>query len=243
MNYIKVLATDSTNTELKKRYRNGLLSAPVCLYTFQQTQGKGQRSESWQTEHHKNLTFSLLLDNLNLDSAEYFKLNALVSIGVLAFLQSKISKIPFFLKWPNDILADHQKICGILIENFLKGRQIHHSIIGIGLNVNQTEFTNLPRASSLKKLSQIHFELETLLKEMAEFLTEYIYANLCLSLPEVLQIYEEKLFRIHQTSIFQFPDGSHQVGIIKGVSPQGKLQVLIQDCLEEFALKEIKLLY
>src|SRR5699024_4981416 len=134
--------------------------------------GRGQRNESWQTEDHKNLTFSLLLNNLSLDPQEYFKLNALVSLALVEFLNEIIPTSQLFVKWPNDILAGQQKICGILIENILQGKTIDHSVVGIGLNVNQTDFIDLPRAGSLKRIAGHDFELDNLLKELVEKLEE-----------------------------------------------------------------------
>ncbi len=243
MQYIKVLATDSTNTSLKEYFRKNPEIENTCLLTFNQTKGKGQRGESWHTKPHKNLTFSVLLKNINLNPQAYFKLNALISLSLQQVIQQEIPKSSIYIKWPNDILAGSQKICGILIENILREKKIKHSIIGIGLNVNQIDFPDLPKAGSLKTIVKKEFDLENLLLKIVENLEQKVYENLQKPLDEILKLYENHLFRINQISTFEFPDSTHQSGIIRGVSLSGKLLIEFEDELKEVNLKEVKLLY
>lgn len=243
MQYIKVLATDSTNSSLKKLLRENPLMKNTCLITENQTKGKGQRGNSWHSKPYKNLTFSVLLKNINLNPFEHFKLNALVSLSLFDFLQNKIQIPTISIKWPNDILAGNKKICGILIENILRGKKINHSIIGIGLNVNQTDFENLPQATSLKTITKKDFDLDFLAKNFVEFLEEKIYLGLKKPLSIILKDYQNHLFRKDKISCFEFPDKTQKQGIIKGISTSGKLIISFDENTAEFDLKEIKLLY
>lgn len=168
MHYIKVLATDSTNTELKRRLARNPRMSDTSFFAQNQKQGRGQRGTQWFSDSSKNLTFSILLNNLNLPAQDNFKLNAGVSLSICQFLKTHSPHLNFYIKWPNDILAEDLKLCGILIENFLQGQQIKSSIIGIGLNTNQVNFDKLPKATSLRNLTHRTFNLEQLWRELTE---------------------------------------------------------------------------
>lgn len=243
MLYIKVPATDSTNSELKRRLRENRNMQNTCLSTENQTQGRGQRGAGWTTEIGKNLTFSVLLNNINLPAEESFKLNALISLFLVEELCQILPEKDFWIKWPNDILAGQQKICGILIENMLKGNQIKQCIIGIGLNVNQTHFENLPKATSLKEISDENYDLDMLTHQLAEGMEKFITYGLNRSVEELWSAYEVFLFRKDIVSEFDLPDGSRIEGIIRGVSPSGLLVVEIQGNPKHFDLKELRLIY
>lgn len=243
MQYIKVLATNSTNSDLKRCFYKNNLKTNTCLSTQHQTKGRGQRNANWQTEKNKNLTFSVLLTNLNLKLKENFKLSALVSIAITEFLRKNLAPDTFSVKWPNDILADKKKICGILIENIVSGNQIKHSIIGVGLNVNQKTFPNLPRASSLKSITHRHFNLDELLIQCTETIETEVYCGIELPIEQVLSNYESFLLHLHKTATFEFPNGKQVKGIIRGVDLSGHLKIEIKQKEHFFDLKEIKLIY
>ena len=125
----------------------------------QQLNGRGQMGTQWESEAGKNLTFSVLKYFKNYQIQEQFLLNIITSLAVYNTLKNLF--IPNLrVKWPNDILSGNFKICGILIENNLKNNIIQSSIIGFGLNVNQLEFGNLKKASSLKKIKGKTFNLD-----------------------------------------------------------------------------------
>jgi BirA family biotin operon repressor/biotin-[acetyl-CoA-carboxylase] ligase len=180
---------------------------------------------------------------LNLQIDEQFKLSALTVVSIIEVLQKH--QIPNLnIKWPNDILAEQKKICGILIENILMNGRVGSTIIGIGLNVNQQFFENLPLASSLKLLTGIHFDLEHLLKQLTSTIEKNIYNKKDWKIDAILKHYYSHLFRLHKASTFEFPNGERKTGIIQKVSKQGKLIILFEDqVVKEFDIKEIKLLY
>src|SRR4030066_1133212 len=93
----------------------------------------------WHSEIGKNLTFSILIKFSMFEIEHQFYLRLAVSLGLLAAIRTHISS-PLFVKWPNDILAEKDKLAGILIENVVSGNAIKQSVIGIGLNVNQEQF-------------------------------------------------------------------------------------------------------
>lgn len=240
---IPILETESTNIYARHLVNQEQLQANFCVVTSHQLAGKGQLGASWQSEKGKNLTFSVVLQNLKLEVKNQFQLSALVSLNLIQALH----KMGFFkiqLKWPNDIISNKYKIAGILIETIIQNSLINTAIIGIGLNVNQTEFPDLPKASSLKNITGIHYHVEEVLHQILVEMQKIPLQLKTRNPAELFEKYHELLFRRQQASMFQFPDGSMQPGIIQGVKADGSLRVLFEDEVErDFEVKEIKLMY
>lgn len=127
---------DSTNEEAGRRISD--LDNLSVLSALEQTAGRGQRGNGWSSRRGENLTFSIILKDTGIPARDQFILNEIVSISVVEFLASNGIKAE--IKWPNDIYVGSRKICGILIENSLRGNHMTSSIIGIGLNINQRHF-------------------------------------------------------------------------------------------------------
>ncbi len=242
MQLIKLNATDSTNAYLKELLLTGTLEDFRVVMAHEQLKGRGQMGASWVSEPGKNLTFSVLNKSVGLEVGSQFLLNMAVSLAIYNTL-FKLQVPDLRIKWPNDIMSGHSKICGILIENILSGQQIQASIIGIGLNVNQLVFPNLPNVSSLKLLLGKTLPLEALLHK--------IVGNLKALLKEkindenyLFSHYEELLFRKDKPSTFKNKEGEMFMGFIKGVTKGGKLLILLEDdILQEYDLKEVRLLF
>lgn len=243
MQIIKLDATDSTSLHLKSLVSETELTDFTVIVANKQTKGRGQMGTTWVSEDGKNLTFSFLKKNQQILIRNQFILNVCVSLGVYNALEEL--KIPDLkVKWPNDILSGKNKICGILIENILSGAKIQASIIGIGLNVNQLSFNNLPNVSSLKLILGTTFNLdETLLTIMKHL--KIIFKSLSEGESDSLKKeYLKVLFRKDKPSTFKDTSNQMFTGIIRGISNEGKLLVEIEDkILKEYDLKEIKLLY
>jgi len=215
----------------------------TVVSTENQTKGKGQLGSKWSSNAGENLTFSVFLDTSFLDLQNQFYLNCAVSIAVFNVIKKML--IPQLrIKWPNDILSHHQKICGILIENVVKSTGSSYSIIGIGINVNQKVFNTEFKASSLKNIQGRHFDLDELLILLIIELQKQIKKLKEDKLDELHQVYEKKLFRKNKPSTFMNAEGELFSGFIKKITSSGKLQVLLEDeILQEYSLKEVKLLY
>lgn len=243
MKSIKVHTTPSTNIYLRELYRANPTIQNCYVVAENQTQGRGQRGANWSSEKGKNLTFSVLLSDLNLKIENQFKLSAITSLSVLKVLK-QLGILNLKVKWPNDILADSFKVCGVLIENIFSNQKINTAIIGVGLNVNQINIDSAYRASSLKELTGVHYDLDNVLKQLVRQLEKDMYELLPYSHETILEMYHKHLFRIEKPSTFQFPNGERTTGIIKRVSNQGLLEILFEDeKLNSFEIKEIKLLY
>ena len=148
MKIIKLHTIHSTNDYLKSLTNDKLLEDFTVVWADFQSEGKGQRGSSWLSKKGKNLTFSVFLDTSFLLIEQQFYLNIITSLAVYNLLKKKMIE-HVKIKWPNDILSDNKKICGILIENSFKSQAINHSVIGVGLNVNQTDFAQLHAVTSL----------------------------------------------------------------------------------------------
>ncbi|GAA3637713.1 biotin--[acetyl-CoA-carboxylase] ligase [Flavivirga jejuensis] len=240
---IKLNAIDSTNSYLRKLSTVEIVEDYTTVIAKKQTHGRGQMGTVWDSQTSKNLTFSVFKDLSDIYLESPFCISIVTSLALLKTLQFfSISRLS--VKWPNDILSGDKKICGILIENVIKQNKINASIIGIGLNVNQTKFENLPKASSLKIISGKVFDLDEVVHVILKNL-EYYFLLLEKGQFDVLKNdYEAYLFRKNKPSTFKDEEGLVFSGFIKGVSESGNLQVLLEDdIIKEFDLKTITLLY
>lgn len=243
MNIIKLDAIGSTNTYLKQILTHSNLENFTVVVTENQYQGKGQRGSVWEAEVGSSLTFSVLVKDL-IASPEYvFDLNVLVALSVCASFK-KLFNLPFNIKWPNDILSYNKKIGGILIENIIKANGETLSIVGIGINVNQENFEELPQATSLLKLTGVKIDKETLMLCVLESLKEYCVLYKTKGSTFVWEQYHTNLYRINMPTVFELPSGARFMGIIIGVTKNGLLKVKKEDdTVELFEIKQVKLLY
>jgi BirA family transcriptional regulator, biotin operon repressor / biotin---[acetyl-CoA-carboxylase] ligase len=242
MRLVKLDAIDSTNDYLKALSQAGNLENFTVVSTDNQTKGKGQMGAKWNSEVGKNLTMSVLVNDFVADASRLFELNIVFSVAVIDTLhQLEIPQLS--IKWPNDILSGNRKIAGILIENSLKSDGQIVSVIGLGLNVNQEDFEDLPQASSLRLVMDTFFEKETILVSVVENFKKSIDAW-SLDAQKMTEAYEENLFKKGIPIPFENAEGVRFMGIIQGVSATGKLQLLHEnDSVAEYEVKSIKMLY
>lgn len=243
MDIIKVNATNSSNDFAREYYRKNPNCDPSCIVVETQTKGRGQRGSGWYSKPGQNLTFSILYPEIRLESTRQFLLSAAVSVAIVEALSS--FNIPYLkVKWPNDIMAGNFKIAGILIENILRNNQISASVIGVGLNVNQTEFDGLPQAASLKMIIGNNFNTEEVLDKILEKISLKLKHISLEDQAGILEEYRQNLFRIDMVSTFQLPDETFITGIIRDVTSSGRLKVELEDeDFRTFDLKELKLMY
>ena len=162
MKLIKLDAIDSTNEFLKGLSSKQNIENFTVVSAENQFKGKGQRGAVWSSEASKNLVMSILIKDFLSDITQIFNLNIAVSLAVMEALESL--NIPnLSIKWPNDIMSYNKKIGGILIENVIKSDGTINSVVGLGLNVNQINFENLPKASSMAVIAGKQFNKEEVL--------------------------------------------------------------------------------
>lgn len=223
------------------------MTSPMEDYTTvvakNQLKGRGQMGTSWQSEGGKNLTFSVLKNFDALNVQQQFALNIGVSMAVCQVLRT-LGLPNVTIKWPNDIMSGSSKICGILIENMLQGAQVAHAIIGIGLNVNQTDFGELTKATSIKLELGLSQDLDELLHIILDRLQFHLDSLDQKTVTQLLPAYEKMLFRKDKPSTFTDSSGERFMGFIRRVNDTGKLVIELEDQLfKSFDLKEVTLLY
>jgi BirA family biotin operon repressor/biotin-[acetyl-CoA-carboxylase] ligase len=241
MPLIKLDAIDSTSDFLKQLLKESEVEDYTIVIAKEQTKGKGQMGAKWISEPGKNLTMSILVKNIHLNNKNIYDFNITVAISVLKVLKNL--QIPnVVIKWPNDIMADSKKVAGILIENIIKHDGSFIIIVGIGLNLNQTNFENLPQATSLKCITGKTYEQEEIainLKDSLKLNREILYQNTDLLWKE----YHDNLYKKDYPSPFEDKNGNRFVGIIQKVTKTGKLEVLLEDdSINLYEVKEIKML-
>lgn len=185
---------DSTNEEARRHIMH--IDNLSVLSAMTQTEGRGQHGNRWLSHPGENLTFSIVLKKLGIKANQQSAISQATALSLTDLLDKHgiISRI----KWPNDIYVGDRKICGILIENSLKGTRIDWSIIGIGLNVNQSSFPEdlpNPTSMSLCNKNSIPYNIQTILEEFmgifAEYYREYLNGNG--NLEKLNQIYVSRL--------------------------------------------------
>lgn len=240
MNILKLSATSSTNDFLKDLLKTSDPLNFTVVSTDFQSKGKGQSGDSWSSEVGKNLLFSMLIKFENFKISDQAYLNFAVSNAIYQVLSTYYSLVK--IKWPNDIMAANNKICGILIENTVKGTNISHSIVGIGVNVNQLKFSDDLNATSLGILLNRKFNRDQLLVELILAIKVQITTFNRKEFKQLKQQYVNVLYRKNLISKFKVHNDIFS-GIILDVTNNGLLQVEVNNGeLKYFANKEISLL-
>lgn len=153
-NLIELPEVESTNDFAIELLKSTAIPEGSAILTQKQTKGRGQREQNWESESGKNITVSFIFHPRFLTAARQFNLNICVSLGVLDFVDQVLNKEAVSIKWPNDIYFNNKKIGGILIENTIQGNSLQTSVVGIGININQTEFhSEAPNPASFKTIT------------------------------------------------------------------------------------------
>ena len=242
MHIIKLSAINSTNDYLKELVAKQVVTNFTIVVAESQLKGKGQMGSVWISETGKNLTFSILIKDLIVDVKQLYTLNIVISLAIISVLEQY--KIPTVrIKWPNDIMSGNHKIGGILIENSFKSNGEVFSVVGIGLNINQINFENLPNASSLKLKTGQDYPIEELLQELCQSIKQFVL-KMNFDSESIWNLYHQKLFKIGVPMAFEDKNGMKFMGIIQQVSQQGLLNILLEnDAVVQFGIKEVKMLY
>ncbi|MEC8238941.1 MAG: biotin--[acetyl-CoA-carboxylase] ligase [Bacteroidota bacterium] len=237
MHLIKLDAIDSTNDCLRKLILEKKPTKPTVVMSQYQKKGKGQRGQVWTSQAGKNLMFSLYVPNFTLPTKEVFSINKTVSVCLLHWLSS--FNIPnICVKWPNDILSVDSKLAGILIESNILQSTANSIIIGVGLNVNQVEFQNLPNATSMHLLTGKSYDIDALLFSLTTRLLECLTPTL----KNCNDDYHKYLYGLGQIRLF-LKDNKAFEGIIQSVNSEGKLVLETTDGMQEFDVKELQFVH
>ena len=220
-NLIKLNATSSTNNYIKEKRSKGACKDGDLVWTKHQTSGRGQSDKSWQSEANNSLSLTIYKTFQKESPKHPFEISCAVACAIIRTLHS-IGIPELNIKWPNDILSCNKKVGGILIENFFNKGELIASVIGVGLNLNQLSFNNLPNATSLRLVSGNFWHQKELLTILTQHLYKYLYKKDFHDLNGLINQYNEKLWRRDQRVLFE-SKSKNFVAIPKGVSFQGKL--------------------
>ena len=229
----------STNTEAQHLVVKNSATDGCTILTDKQTAGRGQRGNQWEAAPGENLTLSVVWRPAFLTAADQFQLSIAVALAVHDWAAAALGPDPALrLKWPNDLYCGARKLGGILIENTLSGTKIQHSVVGIGLNVNQRAFA-VPTATSLALLTGRPHARAPLAARLLE----------CLE-GRYLQLRAGHAARQHQDYLrvlYRYQEPGHYVvagapveGRITGVDAAGRLLVEIDGRQRAFGLQEIQ---
>lgn len=225
----------STNSHASDLTSKNNVAEGTVVITSRQFLGRGQRGNTWETEDGANLTFSIVLYPKFLSPANQFMLAKAVSLGIVDALT--ILGIPDArIKWPNDIMILDRKVCGILIENQVRGTDISQSVVGIGLNVNQVVFRSL-KATSLSLVTGRRHDLNEVLAKVL-LSVEGRYLQLRQDRATLSKRYLELLYWHSEQHLFE-TEGHSIAGTIEDVDESGRLVVSSAGQVTTFGAKEI----
>ena len=231
--------TDSTNTYLSALLHKNALPEGYAVRTRFQKAGKGQRGSSWESENGKNLLQSFVFYPDFIALSRVFLLNKTFSLGVYDFVH-QITGEGVSIKWPNDIYIDSQKVAGMLIENSISGSVLSQCILGIGVNVNQKEFSvDLKNATSFSTIMKKELDLYSLFTLLCSCVEK---RYLMLKNGEMMKLEQDYLQALYGKDVKRkYKSGGNEFyGIIRGVDDNGRLQVEKEDgSCSGFEMKEI----
>lgn len=206
----------------------------LAVYTFNQTKGRGQYGNSWENLPEENLAYSFALKTKNINISDTC-FNFYTAILVRDFI-ANLTKTEVKIKWPNDLILKNKKICGMLFE-----KNKNYFVVGIGINILQENFKNLPKAGSVLSQTGLSFELKAFTESLHQYLFEHLVQK---EIPNnILELYHLHLYRKNEVSVFE-KNEVRQNGIIQKVDENGYIWIdLENEGLQKFFHKEIELLY
>ena len=236
---IRLDNVNSTNSFLSENLNDSSFFEGVVVVANAQTQGRGQGENLWHSNSGDNLLFSVLLQP-KCDLIYQFYLNQFIAVSICQTL--KQFGLDCQIKWPNDILVNKKKIAGILIENKIQGRMLHSSIVGVGLNVNQSDFPDqLINPTSMKLLLKDSIDINQVLETLIVQLEKHYFQFKRNELNVINENYQSLLFKRNEKAYFIIK-GKRVETIIREVNKQGEIVLEIDNELKSFSNSEIKMI-
>jgi BirA family transcriptional regulator, biotin operon repressor / biotin---[acetyl-CoA-carboxylase] ligase len=202
----------------------------TVIMTDYQTKGRGQWTKTWVSEANKNLLCSVIQFPEFLQVHEVFKLNMVLSLSIVDLLETyKLDGVK--IKWPNDILVNGAKIAGLLIGNSFSGKQIEHSVLSIGVNINQEHFTIADKQVTSMTLEREQvFVVAFILRDWLQYLDYYWSALRSGNHSEIIRKYNNRLYRLNELNAVTFVEqNERRDAIITGVEADGRLALKINN--------------
>jgi BirA family biotin operon repressor/biotin-[acetyl-CoA-carboxylase] ligase len=237
-NRIHYTEIDSTNSELKRLNSESPLNEGTLLTSDFQGKGRGQRDRIWESLPEENFLGTFFLKP-SLPISDSFVLNIISSLAVKETIE-EITGLETEIKWPNDILVAGEKISGILVETQLRGNIIEEVFVGIGVNVNQNNFSDFTRkATSLKHLLNEEVEMNRVIDKLCFHLQQFYSLYKLKGYDTLSFLYHQHLYLKGESALY-LVDGKERELVLQSVSKDGKLNVFNGlNKVEVFDLKEI----
>lgn len=219
--------TDSTNNDAMRLIDADKALHGTMIVAEYQTAGRGQRGRTWEGHRDKSLLMSIIVSRPPFQIDSQFLFSALIAVGVADAISQVAKNINPKIKWPNDLIVDDKKAGGILIENVLRGHRWEHAVVGLGINLNGTEFgEGLTHATSLKIATGKTFGR----LEIAQLIRASVFSLLdeLPSAEEIMHRYNTLLFKRGEVQVF-LKDSEEWKAKIVAVQPDGRLQVQTND--------------
>jgi BirA family biotin operon repressor/biotin-[acetyl-CoA-carboxylase] ligase len=228
--FIELQSIDSTNNYARQQIHDGSAQHGTTVFSHEQVAGKGQRGKIWSSEKGANIIMSVIIKPGGIRMDQQFQLNACVAVAVHEFF-SHYAGDDCKIKWPNDLYWQDRKAGGILIENMVSGSDWSWSVVGIGININQTSFpSHLLNPVSMKQITGQHFDTVNLANELCSVLDEKFTSLMNDGFKNIYTTYIDHLYKKDQTVKLK-KDSRVFEAVIKTVSPLGKL--VVQHAIEE----------
>ena len=238
MQILRLHKTSSTNSWVAEN--EAALPSTVLVYCDCQTAGRGQRGNSWESAPGENITASLIFHPENFEACRQFAISEAIALAIVDFLE--LYGVAPKIKWPNDIYVGDKKICGILVEHVVSGRNISRTIAGLGINMNQTEFkSDAPNPVSLKQLTGRHYDLTEAIDKLSRSLEKYLTK---IDKGERLHLdFTNRLWRAdgQYYNFFDRTRGEQICASVDKVGPDGLLCLSLKDgSRRHYAFKEVE---
>lgn len=242
--FIELQSVDSTNNYARRQIHAGLAQHGMAIFTHEQLTGKGQRGKVWVTEKGANIILTVLVNPYPLQLAQQFQLSACTAVAVHEFFM-KYAGDDCKIKWPNDLYWQDRKAGGVLIENIVTGKQSDSagrqwsSIIGIGININQTSFhPEIKNPVSLKQITGKDFNTTQLAKELCFILNKWFTELIENGFENIYSTYLKHLYKRGTTVKLKKGNKIFET-MIESVSPTGQL-VTKHGIQQEFVFGEVE---
>ena len=237
---IRLDAVESTNDYLGGYVQDEAqadgLTVVVADY---QSAGRGSGTNKWESERGRNLLFSVLVRPSSLHAGQVYSISEVSALALLRTLAEYSDG--FSIKWPNDIYWRDGKIAGMLIENDLSGKFVSRSVVGIGLNVNQTEFlSDAPNPVSLAQILGRDTDRDRVLDTFLSHLESLLAMMEAGEYATIHSLYMERLYRRVGMFGYEDADGAFEAEI-EDVEPSGRLVLRLADgTRRRYDFKEVK---
>jgi BirA family biotin operon repressor/biotin-[acetyl-CoA-carboxylase] ligase len=203
MEHVHFREIDSTNAYMRQLAAMGIghLGSVSAGY---QSAGKGQRQNVWESMAGENILLSMHYIPSHAEESNPFLLNKLVAVSTAEWLERW--HLPAMVKWPNDIMCNNLKIAGLLIENSLMGERLRRSIIGIGVNVNQLNFTSGISATSMRLQSGLTYDIYDMLRDLMAYIKGHLQRGV-IDAPALNRVYLQRMWKREELLLFKHSSG------------------------------------